>query len=346
MTSYWEVVPALHSMDGFFHRQRRSASIPNTPSTSGRWNSAATHSLSRALCCRLLSCCVSPSVRACRGLILMGQNYRKTIYARRLRSTECLTDDSVDPSTAAAEVCRRVTMGSEATAVDRIEAVHSRLEQYFEDPSAERVFRDTLGVYERSPAAVISKALVAGLNPPDFKLKVEHLRGAWKDKPKEVFDLVWEVAVEWRTVEIAAPNTYCSGVRAGSRPRSRFPAYRLVGRPIKASTVVVTCFECRKPGHLARNCPLYTFPSTASSPPAGGRRNGGHGASTGHGRPPRPAQQQRPAAQGVSTSTSYPAYRVFIPIGRLFHAGCIIYFGGPGHPTSEAATLARFACPT
>ena len=87
---------------------------------------------------------------------------------------ECWTDDSVDPSIAAAELCRGVTMGSEATAVDRIDAVHSRLEQYFENPSAERVFCGTLGPYKRGPAAVISKALVAGLNPPEFKLKVEH----------------------------------------------------------------------------------------------------------------------------------------------------------------------------
>ena len=103
------------------------------------------------------------------------------------KHAECWTDDSVDPSIAAAEVCHRVTMGSEATAVDRIDAVHSRLEQYFENPSAERVFRDALGAYKRGPAAVISKALVAGLNPPEFKLKVEHqleMRGAWKDNPK------------------------------------------------------------------------------------------------------------------------------------------------------------------
>ena len=56
--------------------------------------------------------------------------------------------------------------GSEATAVDWIDAVRGRLEQHSEKPSAERVFRDTLG---RGPAAAISKALVAGLQPPEFK---------------------------------------------------------------------------------------------------------------------------------------------------------------------------------
>ena len=56
------------------------------------------------------------------------------------KHAECWTDDSVDPFIAATEVCRRVTMGSVATAVDRIDAVHSRLRQYyFKNPSAERV---------------------------------------------------------------------------------------------------------------------------------------------------------------------------------------------------------------
>ena len=103
-------------------------------------------------------------------MILQEDDLREALA----KHAECWTDDSVDPSTAAAEVCRRVTMGSEATAVNRIDAVHSCLEQYFENPSAERVFRDTLGAYKRGPAAVISKALVAGLNPPEFKPKVEH----------------------------------------------------------------------------------------------------------------------------------------------------------------------------
>ena len=75
---------------------------------------------------------------------------------------ECWTGDSIDPSIVAA-VCRRVTMGSEATAVDRTDAVQSRLEQYFENPSAENVFRDARGASKRATAAVIRKAFVAGL---------------------------------------------------------------------------------------------------------------------------------------------------------------------------------------
>ena len=173
------------------------------------------------------------------------------------KHAECWTDDSVDPSIAAAEVCRQVTMGSEPTAVDRIYAVHSRLEQYFENPSAKRVFRDTLGAYKNGPAVVISKALVAGLNPPEFKLKVEHqleMRGAWKDKPQEVFYLVREVAVAWRAVEMADKQRHQTRTgRVNSRGQSSvkpFPGVSAGGAADKASTAVVTYFECRKPAPL------------------------------------------------------------------------------------------------
>ena len=242
------------------------------------------------------------SIRSCLsrtyydGTELQEEDLREALA----KHAECWTSDSIDPSIAAADVCRRVTMESEATAVDRIDAVHSRLEQYLENPSAERVFRDTLRAYRRDPAAVISKALVAGLQPPEFKLKVEHqleMRGAWKDKPREVFDLVREVAVERRTVEMADKqrNQTRTG-RVNLRGQSStkpFPGVSAGGAVDKASTAVVTCFKCRKPGHLARNCPLHTFHSKVSSPPAGGRGNGGHGSSTGRGRPPPPAQQQQ-----------------------------------------------------
>ena len=144
---------------------------------------------------------------------------------------------------------RRVTMGSEATAVDRIDAVHSLLEQGFENPSAERVFRDMLGAYKRGPAAVISKALVAGLNPPEFKLTVEHqleMRGAWTDKPKEVFDLVREVAVEWRTVKMADKQRHQTRTgrvnSPGQSSAEPFPGLSAGGAAHKASSAVVTCF--------------------------------------------------------------------------------------------------------
>ena len=81
--------------------------------------------------------------------------------------------------------CRRVTIGSEVTAVDRTDAVQSHLEQYFENPSAEHVFRDASGAFKQGPAAVISKEFVAGFHPSEFKVKVESkldMRDHWKDK--------------------------------------------------------------------------------------------------------------------------------------------------------------------
>ena len=82
------------------------------------------------------------------------------------KHAECWTDDTLEPSIAPAAVSRMVVMGTETTAVDRIDAVQSRLEQYFENPSAERVFRDSSGAFKEGPAAVFSKAVVASLSPP------------------------------------------------------------------------------------------------------------------------------------------------------------------------------------
>ena len=142
------------------------------------------------------------------------------------------------------------------------------------------------------------------MNPPEFKLKVEHqleMRGAWKDKSREVFGLVREVAVESRTVEMAEMQRHQTPAgQVNSRGPSSmkpFPGASAGGAVDKASTAVVTCFDCRKPGQFARNCPLHTFRSKGFSPPAEGRGNGGHGSSTGRGRPPPPAQQQRPQQQ-------------------------------------------------
>ena len=57
--------------------------------------------------------------------------------------------------------------------VDWTDAVQSRLEQYFENLSAENVFRDARGAFKRGGAAVISKGFVGGLHPPELKVKVE-----------------------------------------------------------------------------------------------------------------------------------------------------------------------------
>ena len=73
---------------------------------------------------------------------------------------------------------------------------------------------------------------MAGLNPPEFKVKVEHqleMRGAWKDKPKEVFDIVQEVAIAWRTVEMADKQRHQTRTgRVNSRVQSSVS--RRIGR--------------------------------------------------------------------------------------------------------------------
>ena len=104
------------------------------------------------------------SIRSCLsrtyldGTELRGDDLREALA----KHGECWTGDSIDPSIVAA-VCRRVTMGSEATAVDRTDAVQSRLEQYFEKPIAENVFRDARGAFKRGLAAIISKVFVTDI---------------------------------------------------------------------------------------------------------------------------------------------------------------------------------------
>ena len=89
------------------------------------------------------------------------------------KHAECWEGDEIDPSIAAAEVSRLCRMGNERTATDRVDAVQSRLEMYFENPSAELVFREK-GRYKTGPAAIVSKAFVEGLRPQEFKIKVQH----------------------------------------------------------------------------------------------------------------------------------------------------------------------------
>ena len=58
------------------------------------------------------------------GAELQDDDFREALA----KDAEYWTGDSVNPSAAAAEVCRRATMRSVATAVDRTDAVQSRME--------------------------------------------------------------------------------------------------------------------------------------------------------------------------------------------------------------------------
>ena len=150
---------------------------------------------------------------------------------------------------------------------------------------------------------------MAGLQPPEFNLKVEHqleMRVAWKDKPKEFFHLVREVAVEWRTVELADKQRHQTRTgrvnSCGQLSAKPFPGVLARRAVDEASAAVVT--ERHKPGHLARNSCLSTFPSKASSQPArGGERRSGviHGTWTAA------AAGAAAAAAAATTTTAPPA---------------------------------------
>ena len=76
------------------------------------------------------------SIRSCLSRTFFGGTELQEDDLREAlaKHAEYWTDDSIDPSGAAAEVCRRVTMGSEATAVDRIDAVHRHLSNTLKTP--------------------------------------------------------------------------------------------------------------------------------------------------------------------------------------------------------------------
>ena len=72
---------------------------------------------------------------------------------------------------------------------------------------------------------------MAGLHLPKSKVKAESkldIKGHRKDKPGEVFDLVRQVAIEWRAVEPADKQRYQT--RAGRvTPRGKPSATQLAG---------------------------------------------------------------------------------------------------------------------
>ena len=96
---------------------------------------------------------------------------------------------------------------SEVTALDRVEAAWSSIEEYFAlNASIERVFRDSRGRFKSDPAHIITAELVAGLNPPEFKTKVAtalDMKESWKEHPDLVYSVAREAAEAWAAVEHA-----------------------------------------------------------------------------------------------------------------------------------------------
>ena len=188
------------------------------------------------------------------------------------KHAECWEDDIVDHSIAAAEVARLVRMGNERTATDRVDAAQSRLETYFENPSVERVFRDKTQ-YKKGPASIISKSLVDGLRPPEFKVKVQHeldMRSGWKDKPDDVFDVVRAAALDWRTVELADKRrSDANGGTAGSAARKSSSRDSRKEKPKSGSGTRASAdlaghvFRMQKTWPCRTQLPSYPFPCQA-----------------------------------------------------------------------------------
>lgn len=166
---------------------------------------------------------------------------------------ECWTGAEVHPGTAVAEVERILVMRSEATAVARIDAAQERLEEYFENPSAARLFREKRK-YISGSARIITEALVRGLTPPEFKVNVVarlKVSGSWKDDPKKVFALIRAEAITWRVVEQAdkqrrSRKRTVSGGNIGAA-QSTTPVHRQKNGKL-------TCFTCGELGHKSFAC--------------------------------------------------------------------------------------------
>ena len=178
---------------------------------------------------------------------------------------ECWTGAEVHPGTAVAEVERILVMRSEPTAVARIDAAQERLEEYFENPSAARLFREKRK-YISGSARIITEALVRGLTPPEFKENVVarlKVSGSWKDDPKKVFALIRAEAITWRVVEKAdeqrrSRKKNVSGGNIGAA-QSTAPVQR------QKNGNKLTCFTCGELGHKSYACPKAGNSSPADS---------------------------------------------------------------------------------
>ena len=119
---------------------------------------------------------------------------KEKMHEALARHTQCCEEDEVDPSVAAAGEKKALAPRSEVTALDRVEAAWSSLEEYFAlIASIERVFRDNRGRFKGGLVHIITAELVAESHPPEFKTEVVtalDMKGSWK-KP---LDLVYSVA--------------------------------------------------------------------------------------------------------------------------------------------------------
>jgi len=191
------------------------------------------------------------------------------------KHAECWAEAQIDPHVACTEVSRIVTMGKQSTAVDRIDAVYHKLAVYFENPKSKALFCETSGAFKKGPAQVITKNLVAGLTPPEFKKKVESvlaMRGHWKDDPELVFDLVREAATEWRTVEQFERDR---GSHRGGAAEKAAPSSS-ARKKQKSTPGQLTCWTCGEAGHRSGDCPTGGGSASGANTGSGKSQSRGH----------------------------------------------------------------------
>eukprot|EP00903_Cladosiphon_okamuranus_P017345 g15980.t1 len=225
------------------------------------------------------------------------------------RHGECGEGDSMDTSVAADAVAKLMRMGSENTAEDRTDAIIARMETFFENRSAESVFRERDGSYKRGPARVITRSLVDGLKPAGFKDKVmrelDILEG-WKSDPELLFEVVLSAATAWRTVEHDAKFQKRQADRgkpgAGATATD---AQTSSSRQQRRSRGQPKCWTCGESGHRSAECTSAgkDGSGTSSNP----SRGSGGGASKAASRPP--GRQQRQQRASVPQAKGTPAAR-------------------------------------
>ena len=255
---------------------------------------------------------VPKHIRACLsrtifdGTVLEEDNLKEALA----RHAKCWEDEEIDPSIAAAGVRKALASRNEPTAMGRVEGQWGALEEFFaENASAERAFRDD-DIFKPGPANIITKELLAGLTPPEFKSKVLnmlHMKGGWKEDPGLVYDTAREAAEAWKTVEAAdrqrrqqpqlkqKSGSGTSGSKRqphGGKTASTGSELASSGKSRKPGPSYAGCFACGDKGHFLRDC---TQRSTAAAPTntAGGESKAGdkqqqqQQLSQGHGQVPR-----------------------------------------------------------
>eukprot|EP00903_Cladosiphon_okamuranus_P006086 g5996.t1 len=262
---------------------------------------------------------------------------------------ECWESAEVDPAKVVSDMESHLAMGSEPTAMERIDAVRSRMEEFCANSSVGRVFRDSVTrKYVSGPARVITAAVLRGLKPPEFKENVQAALklqdGSWKENPTAVFRLVRAEASKWRLVEQAKS-------RRRSRARKTTPGGKGGAEPStqgrsRPSAVTRTCWTCGATGHKSRACTSAGKGARGSgSAPSGGgpgkpaaRQQGprkrGPGAPQGKGTP---ATRESAPSKPASAPGAAVGGRAAVPAAEDTHEGCAASGGLPPNPISAGA---------